>query len=156
MFEAFLDKLEAMRRFQREAAIAPHKPLVVLYALGAFQRGVRLVAFTDVERAIAPLICEFWKSDGVPRVEDPFVRLANDGFWHLNFERAAVITDSGAISVAKLRILNASAGFDALTFQMLSAKPILAVWAARILLFDAYRDEDQMRLADAIGITGLA
>ncbi len=61
---------------------APHKPLLLLYALGRCLRGEdRLISYEAVDRELRKLLLEF----GPPRKsfhpEYPFWRLQNDGIW---------------------------------------------------------------------------
>ncbi len=62
---------------------APHKPLLVLLALGRWSNGTRgPIPFADAEPRMRELLAEF----GPPRAaspEDPFWRLRRDGVWEL-------------------------------------------------------------------------
>jgi putative restriction endonuclease len=60
---------------------APHKPLLILYALGRWQRGLKEVTFREAGPELTDLLRRF----GPPRKSDhpdqPFWRLQNDGVW---------------------------------------------------------------------------
>jgi len=76
-----LDRFESLSVWKRGTQRAPHKPLLVLYALAELERGHRWVSFRDVDRDLTELLDEF----GPPRTrhhpEYPFWRLQNDGVW---------------------------------------------------------------------------
>src|SRR4051812_9446074 len=76
---ALFDRLAVWRRGDQRA---PHKPLLVLYALGRWCWGDEApIPFADVNRDLTGLLREF----GPPRQSDhpeyPFWRLQNDNVW---------------------------------------------------------------------------
>ena len=70
-----------IRRWTRQGERAPHKPLLLLYALGRFQReGGRPIPFGSAEADLRLLLKEF----GPPRDTSPgypFHHLTSDGVW---------------------------------------------------------------------------
>lgn len=60
---------------------APHKPLLVLYALGRWQQGRRDVSFRQAERDLTALLREFGPPRKSDHPEQPFWRLQRDGVW---------------------------------------------------------------------------
>jgi putative restriction endonuclease len=71
---------------------APHKPLLVLYALGRWSRGeTDEIAFRDVDRDLTELLREFGPPRRSYHPEYPFWRLQNDGVW--------VVRASGELAV---------------------------------------------------------
>jgi putative restriction endonuclease len=77
----WVDRVAGIRRWTRRSERAPHKPLLLLYALGRFQReGGRPMAFSAIEADLKRLLREF----GPPRDTSPgypFHHLATDGVW---------------------------------------------------------------------------
>jgi putative restriction endonuclease len=75
------DRFEDLTVWKRGSQRAPHKPLLVLYALGELERGTRWISFRDVDDKLRALLEEF----GPPRTrhhpEYPFWRLQNDDVW---------------------------------------------------------------------------
>lgn len=70
--------------WKRNGERAPHKPLLILYALGRLDRKEpRLVSYAQVKENLKHLLAEF----GPPRPNHvaryPFLRLANDGIWQV-------------------------------------------------------------------------
>ena len=63
---------------------APHKPLLLLYALGRSLRGEgRLMPYAEVDRDLRKLLAEFGPSRKSYHPEYPFWRLQNDGLWEV-------------------------------------------------------------------------
>jgi putative restriction endonuclease len=80
--EAILSAFGTLNVWSRGGQRAPHKPLLVLYALGRWSRGER----DDLTfREAAPDLTALLKEFGPPRQsyhpEYPFWRLQNDGVW---------------------------------------------------------------------------
>lgn len=63
---------------------APHKPLLVLYALGRFASGEEAVPFREVEEPLRDLLRDFGPTRAQYHPEYPFWRLQNDGVWVLD------------------------------------------------------------------------
>src|SRR5438132_355676 len=60
---------------------APHKPLLILYALGCWERGQVQIPFTEVNVSLTELLKEFGPPRKAHHPEYPFWRLQNDGVW---------------------------------------------------------------------------
>lgn len=68
--------------WSRGSERAPHKPLLVLYALGQLSHGgSNSIAFRDVAPKLTELLKEFGPSRSSYHPEYPFWRLQNDGVW---------------------------------------------------------------------------
>ncbi|MEV6039273.1 phosphorothioated DNA-binding restriction endonuclease [Nonomuraea sp. NPDC052116] len=77
----WIERVAEIRRWTRGGERAPHKPLLLLYALGHFQRhGNRPITFSSAEAELKKLLKEY----GPPRDTSPgypFHHLTNDGLW---------------------------------------------------------------------------
>ncbi|MDX3099591.1 phosphorothioated DNA-binding restriction endonuclease [Nonomuraea angiospora] len=77
----WIERVAEIRRWTRGGERAPHKPLLLLYALGYFQRhGNRPISFSAAEAELKKLLKEY----GPPRDTSPgypFHHLTNDGLW---------------------------------------------------------------------------
>jgi putative restriction endonuclease len=82
-----LERLTALRQYQGEGKRAPHKPLLVLLALGQLTTtGSSLMSWSVVQQRLGALLDEFGPSasSGATSAAYPFTRLRNDGVWHLS------------------------------------------------------------------------
>jgi putative restriction endonuclease len=77
-------KIDSIRMWQRGGERAPHKPLLILYALSRLAKGApRLVAYEEVVDDLKKLLKEFGPYRQTYSPSYPFVRLVNDGIWKI-------------------------------------------------------------------------
>ncbi|MFI6287098.1 phosphorothioated DNA-binding restriction endonuclease [Streptomyces sp. NPDC051018] len=91
----WIGRVGRLRQWAQNGQRAPHKPLLMLYALGRFQREPgRGLRFSEVERELQGLLQEY----GPPRRTSaayPFHHLVSDGVWEVRTERGAVSPGTG-------------------------------------------------------------
>ena len=107
-----LQKFKTLNLWQKGGKRAPHKPLLVLYAIGKLLRAEsRLIAYSDVEEKLGKLLQEFgpWESSNRPEV--PFWRLRNDGVWEVSDADKIRQTKSGDARITDLRRYEVAGGF---------------------------------------------
>lgn len=82
-----MNNAEILRRFEsivpwkRREERAPHKPLLVLYALGRWQRGLKSVTFKEAELDLTKLLKRFGRPRKSNHPEEPFWRLQRNQVW---------------------------------------------------------------------------
>lgn len=81
-----LQRFAHLNIWQRQGERAPHKPLLVLLALGLFARGVKDVPFREFEGKLCELLREFAPARRTLYPEMPFVRLRNDDVWKVTVD----------------------------------------------------------------------
>src|SRR3954451_23879803 len=77
--EAILERFDELAVWKQGDQRAPHKPLLVLYALGRWQRSLADVAFSEAEPDLTALLREFGPPRKSDHPEQPFWRLQRDG-----------------------------------------------------------------------------
>src|SRR6476646_11250995 len=86
--EHALERLSSLRQYQHDGKRVPHKPLLVLLALGQLQQtGTSEMPWTAIESKLADLIAEFGPPTRTGRRQSaayPFTRLRSDGVWTLS------------------------------------------------------------------------
>jgi putative restriction endonuclease len=113
--------------WKRGTQRAPHKPLLLLYALGRLvNEGQRLIPFAEVDHDLRSLLLEFGPERKACHTEYPFWRLQNDGIWELaNAEH--VETRRGQTDGKKSELLKygVTGGFTPEVFGLLERHPRL-------------------------------
>jgi putative restriction endonuclease len=83
-----LDRLSSLRQHQRDGHRSPHKPLLVLLALGRIAAsGSSELPWSAAETELAALIAEFGRPSKTAPAQSaayPFTRLRTDGLWTLD------------------------------------------------------------------------
>lgn len=102
----------SFRRFTANGHRAPHKPLLILYALAQWQMGKRVILFAEAEERLNQLIRDFG-GIGYPRSSYPFVRLANDGVWEIKDRHAVVLPSLTDYSPKQLKEWGVTGSFTA-------------------------------------------
>ncbi|MFE9334587.1 phosphorothioated DNA-binding restriction endonuclease [Streptomyces sp. NPDC006925] len=127
----WVERVGGLRQWASGPERAPHKPLLLLYALGRFQAapgsGLR---YTDVEEDLAGLLREY----GPPRRTSPgypFHHLVSDGVWEVRTDSGA---DSPGPGVRRLRESGAVGRLVPELRKALDTDPALLSVLARTLL----------------------
>ena len=82
--EAIIQKFESLRPWQKSGKRAPHKPLLVLYAIRRLlQDSERCLRYSEVHENLRKLLEEFGPTEAKPRPYYPFWHLKNDGVWEI-------------------------------------------------------------------------
>lgn len=145
----WLGRVAAIRAWRRGGERAPHKPLLLLYALGRLQRlGVNSpVAFSDAEGPLRALLGEF----GPPRATSPgypFHHLATDGLWVV---RPPQGSPSPGTNLGRLRA-GAEGRLEDSFAAALSSDPALLVTVARYLLEANFPSTLHADIAASVGL----
>lgn len=132
-----LEKFSQLNVFAQNHQRAPHKPLLLLYALARLQSDHQTeITFSEADDNVTPLINAYrpWKRSKTS-VGYPFSKLANDTdpvWW---FENApGVMGAGGNLKVAVAKSKNIKAGFTKEVLEEFEKKPQLIDNAAMILL----------------------
>lgn len=127
----WIERVEQLRRWTRNGERAPHKPLLLLYALGRFQTdGGTPVRYSDAEDELGKLLAEF----GPPRKTSPgypFHHLTSDGLWVV---RTADGHPSPGSNVGQLRSSGAEGSLSPDLIAALNSDSHLLAQLARVLL----------------------
>ena len=109
-----LQRFETLHQWRSGGERAPHKPLLVLYAIGKLLRGEdRLISYADdIEENLKNLLREFGPRRDSYNPQFPFWRLQNDGIWEVSNAGKIGLTPSGDAHITDLRNYNASGGFN--------------------------------------------
>ena len=147
----FLQKLDQVKCWRRHGTRAPHKPLLVLLALGRAAQGQeRLARYEeDIERPLADLLKWFGPPRKVMHPESPFDHLRNDGLWEIPGEESLPTTAQGYLLRSGLIKNSATGGFPKPIFDLLCSDRRLVREAALKILYEhfPYTLHDDIRAA---------
>ncbi|MFE6200095.1 phosphorothioated DNA-binding restriction endonuclease [Streptomyces sp. NPDC057838] len=145
----WLERIAALRQWARNGTRAPHKPLLLLYALGRFQedadRGLR---YTAVEQDLQRLLTEY----GPPHKTTPaypFHHLTSDGVWEVRTDRGPGSPGSG---IRDLRETGATGRLTPDLRAALRRDPDLLGRIARLLLDLHFPPSLHGELCEAVGL----
>ena len=149
-----LNKFKQINVWHKGDQRAPHKPLLLLYALGRCSRheGVE-IPYLDVERDLKELLIAFG-SPGVPRPEMPFWYLHNDELWFVKkaelLERRKGRTDPKRSALLKY---NPVGGLLPEIYHYLTGHPQILTQIVEILLQGHFPASLHNDIKEAIGLS---
>lgn len=152
--DGIIEAFGRIRSFQQNGQRAPHKPLVLLLALAALQRGdERWLDFNEHEAKLRQLLIDFGPDQISPRPEYPFWRLQNDGIWTIPQagELEQSVNASGDVPVTRLRDVDAQGGFPEEIFRFLRSRPELVNTLAAQILERSFPASLHNEVLDAVG-----
>jgi putative restriction endonuclease len=156
-----LTKTDALKAHFRDLNVwrrgderAPHKPLLVLYALGQLQAGAaRLIPFDQLERPLERLLEEFGPPRKSPHPELPFYHLQTDGIWEID-ENVPLTGRQGSKNPLRteLRKWRIGGGFTVPIFEELRQRPEAVREIAREILAAHFPESLHQSIASATGL----
>ena len=153
--EQLLERLAAVRIDRSHGTRAPHKPLLLLLALGRTALGPegRLIPYAAAERRFRELWREFGRPGTQTRVVYPFGRLRNDDdLWEIP-EESLLSTGRGAdILVSEARRFKITGGFRQEVHELLCRDPGLVSRAAQQILSNHFPSSIHLDILDAAGV----
>ena len=149
----FLARIRKLNVWRANGRRAPHKPLLLLLALGRLQRGEpRLVRFEEVEGLLSNLLLLFGPPSTVHHPEYPFGRLRSDGLWEIPNDIGLPQTRSGDLHKRPLLRQRVEGGLPESVHRMLLADPGLVASAAQLLLQGHFPESLHDDLRAAVGL----
>jgi putative restriction endonuclease len=142
-----------LNTWQKHGVRAPHKPMLVLYALGRWQRGLTEVGFREVEKDLKELLREFGPERKSAHPEEPFWRLQNDDVWSVHAPRGLIMKAGHSVPrITELRSHSVKAEFSGdVQAALKNDENLLSELAVRIL--DEHFDGAlHQRILDAVGL----
>lgn len=127
---------------------APHKPLLILYALAQLQnKDVRFLRYEEVREPLTNLLKEFGPRRQSYHPEEPFVRLTRDGIWSLGSD-----IDSVHINSPWLIKHEISGGFNDEVYKLLQNNPALVREIGMLVLYSHFPDTIHEDILAAVGL----
>lgn len=145
----WLERVAGVRRWSQRGERAPHKPLLMLYALGRLQRtGTSRVPFVTAKAEVDALLAEFGPANRQTSAAYPFHHLQTDGLWVVE---TADGSEPGAVT-GRLIAADAEGQFAPDFEPALLDDPGLAALAAHTILDSFFPESMHADLCLAAGL----
>ncbi|MCL8011383.1 phosphorothioated DNA-binding restriction endonuclease [Streptomyces sp. AS02] len=145
----WLERTARLRQWTRSGTRAPHKPLLLLYALGRFQEDATSeLRFSAVEQDLQQLLTEYGPPNRTTPAY-PFHHLVNDGVWEVRTDRGPASPGSG---LRDLRDSGATGQLAPGLREALRGEPELLHRIARSLLDLHFPPSLHSELCEAVGL----
>lgn len=147
--EVLLSHIKNLKIWRKHDERAPHKPLLILYALSQLHNKQKSVLnYEEASTDLKQLLMDF----GPPRKgyapEQPFVRLKNDGIWRLNNPDI----QWNQIKDNWLKMHHISGGFSDEVISLLKKDKSLTREIAHILLDEHFPESLHDEILEAVGL----
>jgi putative restriction endonuclease len=150
--ETLVARFDGIRQFARGGRRAPHKPLLLLYALPRLKHDSQTeIRFNATEAVLQPLLRSYAPWGSAAHVSYPYSRLVNDGLWRLP-DRADLVDAKGNVREGIARQRDAPAGFAPDVLATFERAPELIDVAALHLLERHFAPGLHEEILEAVGL----
>lgn len=147
-----IDKFLSIRTWKGEGGRAPHKPLLLLYALGKLLTGETEFPFKELEPEVRRLLQDFGPPRRSHHPEYPFWRLQKDSIWEVAGSDAVQENQSGDVSSQMLLDAGACGQFKSDITRRLARDPQLVRKLVISLLEHNFPETIHEDILQAIGV----
>ena len=151
--DQLLERLAAVRIDRSHGSRAPHKPLMLLLALGrvGLGPGSRLIPYETADERFRELWAEFGRPGVQPRVDYPFSKLRNDDdLWEIPEESKLSTSRREDLLVSEARRVGIKGGFRRDVHDLLCSHPDLVSRAAHQILSEHFPPSIHQDILDAV------
>jgi len=147
------EKFSILTVWKRGGERAPHKPLLVLYALGRLLRDKkRFIRYEEIDDEVGKLLKDFGPERKSHHPEYPFWRLQKDQIWEIINAENIRVTKSGDVRKRDLIRDEVSGGFTEIIFQELQKNPQLFRDIVQELLDENFPSSIHEDILQSVGI----
>ena len=151
--ESILQKFETLNLWSRDGARAPHKPLLVILAIGELLRGEgRLQPYSEIDTKLGELLGEYGPRRTPQGTQYPFWRLQTDGIWEVPDAEKIRLTASGDAFKGDLIDYNVHGGLTEEIASHLQSDSRLAIEIIQGLLDGHFPDTWHEDILQSTGI----
>ena len=145
--------LENLNIWRSDGARAPHKPLLILYAIGELLRGTsRLLPYSEIDDNLGSLLSEFGPRRSRQGTQYPFWRLQSDGIWEVSDADKIRLTASGDAFKRDLVDYDVRGGFTEEVAKQLQTDSKLASEIIQKMLDGHFPDTWHEDILQGVGI----
>jgi putative restriction endonuclease len=151
--EKIIEILKHLSVFQRDGKRAPHKPLLLLFALGRMlNRNQRLISFSEIESEFKNILATFSPWSRAYRPEFPFWRLQSDGLWSVENKQDFTLNSSGDPLKSDLVKMNPAAGFKTEIYETIKTDRVLLKTTVETILKTYFPSTIHEDILQAVGL----
>ncbi len=148
---ALLQQFDKMKTWKSQGVRAPHKPLLILLALGEVQRGNNsFIPYATIEPKLKELLQDFGPPRKTIYTSFPFIRLANDQLWQFN--KPDLLNTKQDYTNTYLLKHGLEGKFPDDLVDMLQQKPELLGQVAQTILEENFPETLHQDILDAVGL----
>lgn len=150
--DEFLDLVRGIKVWSQGDQRAPHKPLLLLYALGQVsEERERMIPYVEVDERLLDLLAHYGPAKRSTNTHDPFNRLCRDELWGIE-AREPLPEELAARTRRTLKEADAQGGFPEDQYRLLRSDPALVRQAALEILTGHFPRSLHDEILDAVGI----
>ncbi len=153
--DEFRRRLTNLNVWKQGKQRAPHKPLLLLLAMGRAARGEeRLAPFNEIEETLTGLLRHFGPPRQAHHPEFPFGRLVTDGLWEIPDADSLRRTGSGDLYKTELQTRGVTGGLPEPLYQLLVSDPASAQAAAEWIVDAHFPVSMRQHILETVGLEG--
>ena len=151
--DEIVQSFQAIKVWKMKGVSAPHKPLLILYALGKLLKGEsRLIPFSEVDEVLGSLLKKFGPKGSRQGTVFPFWRLQNDGIWEIHAAHKVRETSRGDAVRSDLFQYNVTGGITKSIARRIRKDSVLMCEIISNMLEAHFPSSDHERILEAVGI----
>ncbi len=151
--EEIIERFENLTVWKRSGERAPHKPLLILYALGKLlQNKDRMIPYEEIDKNLNILLREFGPARLHYRTEYPFWRLQNDKVWEISDAEKIELNSSGDPKKSELMNYGVAGGFPKQLYDVFRTDREIVVKIVQDLLASNFPSSIHEDILQSVGI----
>lgn len=150
--EELLARFERLITWSSGGQRAPHKPLLVLLALGEWTRGNESLLFSEIRQPLTDLLISFGPDRKVQHPEYSFWRLQTDHVWKIRESQGIQLTTDKTPTAKMLVEANARGEFTDDIQATLKENPVFVGDLARAILNAHFPDSLHQDILNSVGL----
>lgn len=153
--EQILELFRTINVWRRGDQRAPHKPLLILYALARLVSGKQgKIPYQEIDNALKPLLIQFGPPRKSYHPEHPFWWLQTDGLWELDIDPSKLTYRKGGNNPTKGELIkhDVHGGFPEYVVQQIKNNKTLACDIASEILENHFPTSMHDEILSAVGL----
>ena len=149
--KSLIDKIKHIKCWTQRGVRAPHKSLLILYAIGRIDD--RYIPYNEIEVDLSNLLDRFGPVRHKNNPHQPFWRLKNDSIWEIPNSDLYRETSEKDVLVKDLRKNNAKGGFKSNYYEQLKSDTKSKNEIISFLLNDHFPSSYHNEILDAVNLS---